>query len=61
MGFLLNSRRARTASSRRVSLEEINAVNDGKLRELNQAIDAVDQAQGGASTRRSRRRSRTSR
>ena len=39
--FLLNSASANSFLARAISLEEINAVNDGKLRELNAAIDLV--------------------
>jgi hypothetical protein len=39
--FLLNSTSSDTFLKRAISLEEINALNDGKLRELNQAINAV--------------------
>jgi hypothetical protein len=39
--FLLNSHSADTFLARAISLEEINALNDEKLRELNQAINRV--------------------
>ena len=39
--FLLNSTSSDTFLKRAISLEEINALNDEKLRELNQAINAV--------------------
>ncbi|WP_199516971.1 coiled-coil domain-containing protein [Nucisporomicrobium flavum] len=41
MGFLLNVRSPGGFIDKAVSLEEINALNDGKLRELDAAIDAV--------------------
>jgi hypothetical protein len=40
-GFLLSSTSSDTFLKRAISLEEINALNDGKLRELNRAINAV--------------------
>src|SRR4029450_12266709 len=42
--FLLNSSSTNTFLQRAIALEEINALNDEKLRELNQAIDRVDTA-----------------
>ena len=39
--FLLNSSSANAFLERAIALEEINALNDEKLRELNQAIDRV--------------------
>ena len=44
MGFLLNTRGPQGFLKKAVSLEEINALNDGKLRELDQAIDEVTAA-----------------
>jgi hypothetical protein len=41
MGFLLSSVNSDAFLQRTISLEELNAVNDGKLHELNQAIEAV--------------------
>jgi hypothetical protein len=41
MGFLLNADTPNGFLAKAVSLEEINAVNNGKLRELYQAIDEV--------------------
>ncbi|GAA3955954.1 coiled-coil domain-containing protein [Actinoplanes auranticolor] len=41
MGFLLNTSSPDGFLKKAVSLEEINALNDGKLRELDQAIDEV--------------------
>lgn len=41
MGFLLNTDGPESFLRKAVSLEEINALNDGKLRELDQAIDEV--------------------
>jgi hypothetical protein len=41
MGFLLNTTSPDGFLKKAVSLEEINALNDGKLRELDQAIDEV--------------------
>ena len=38
---LLSSTSSDTFLKRAISLEEINALNDGKLRELNRAINAV--------------------
>jgi hypothetical protein len=40
-GFLLSSTSSDAFLKRAISLEEINALNDGKLRELNRAINAV--------------------
>ena len=42
--FLLNSTSSDTFLKRAISLEEINALNDGKLRELDRAINAVARA-----------------
>jgi hypothetical protein len=39
--FLLNSANSNAFLERAIALEEINALNDGKLHELNQAIDQV--------------------
>jgi hypothetical protein len=39
--FLLNSSSSNTFLQRAIALEEINALNDERLRELNQAIDKV--------------------
>ena len=44
MGFLLNTDGPDGFLRRAVSLEEINAINDGKLRELDAAIDEVTTA-----------------
>jgi hypothetical protein len=44
MGFLLNTDGPAGFLQKAVSLEEINALNDGKLRELDEAIDAVTTA-----------------
>jgi hypothetical protein len=44
MGFLLNTDGPDGFLKKAVSLEEINALNDGKLRELDKAIDAVSKA-----------------
>ena len=44
MGFLLNTSSPDGFLKKAVSLEEINAINDGKLRELDQAIDEVTTA-----------------
>jgi hypothetical protein len=44
MGFLLNTNSPDGFLKKAVSLEEINAINDGKLRELDQAIDEVTTA-----------------
>ena len=44
MGFLLNVRSPGGFIDKAVSLEEINALNDGKLRELEAAIDEVSTA-----------------
>jgi hypothetical protein len=44
MGFLLNTDGPDGFLKKAVSLEEINALNDGKLRELDQAIDEVTTA-----------------
>ncbi|OJF12565.1 coiled-coil domain-containing protein [Couchioplanes caeruleus] len=41
MGFLLNVRSPDAFLEKAVSLEELNAVNDGKLQELQKAIDTV--------------------
>src|SRR4051795_8325323 len=42
--FLLNSASSDNFLRRAISLEEINALNDGKLHELDQAIDQVSSA-----------------
>ena len=44
MGFLLNADGPQGFLDKAVSLEEINALNDGKLRELDKAIDEVSKA-----------------
>ncbi|MEU7904029.1 hypothetical protein [Actinoplanes sp. NPDC049118] len=44
MGFLLNAKGPRGFLKKAVSLEEISALNDGKLHELYQAIDQVSAA-----------------
>jgi peptidoglycan DL-endopeptidase CwlO len=43
-GFLLSSTNTDAFLKRAISLEEINALNDGKLRELDAAINRVDTA-----------------
>ena len=43
-GFLLNSTGANNFLDRAISLEEINALNDGKLHELNEAIAEVSRS-----------------
>lgn len=42
--FLLNSHDSSSFLARAISLEELNALNDGKLRELDKAIDEVTAA-----------------
>jgi hypothetical protein len=48
--FLLNSVNTDDFLKRAMSLEEINALNDGKLRELNKAIDEVSAAKARLDT-----------